>query len=106
MVWRARFESPESCSELPSGAVAAWLEGPTGDASLLAAVKVGWEAGVQYNAFYYNGGTALVAVLVTVAMLLQPEFSSAQIRPRFPTAARLRAVLIKKKAEETQALAA
>ena len=55
-----------------AGAVAGWLKGANqsvtnssgGDgarrAGLLAAVKVGWEAGVQYNAFYYPGGNALV----------------------------------------------
>lgn len=44
-----------------AGKIAAWYQSlPAGLKYLLACVKVGWEAGVQYNAYYYGGGNDLV----------------------------------------------
>lgn len=37
-----------------------WNMLPDGSKYLLATVKVGWEAGLQYNAFYYENGNTLV----------------------------------------------
>jgi len=44
-----------------AGAVAAWHAAlPAARRYLLACVKVGWEAGVQYNSFFYPNGNTLV----------------------------------------------
>jgi hypothetical protein len=41
--------------------VARWYEAlPPAKKHLLACVKVGWEAGLMYNAYYYAGGNALL----------------------------------------------